>query len=83
MTLVGLEPASLFRRTPRQSQFNDLVASFREMWRGAEWTGNTLGTVSSHTLAGASTICLCGGSHYLLLPHQLTNGRLEAAVNGL
>lgn len=39
-----------------------------------------MGTVSSHTLAGASTICLCGGSHYLLLPHQLTNGRLEAAV---
>lgn len=42
-----------------------------------------LGIVSSHTLAGASTICLCGGSHYLLLPHQLTNGLLEAAVNGV
>lgn len=42
-----------------------------------------LGTVSSHTLAGASTICLRGGSHYLLLPHQLTNGLLEAAVNGV
>lgn len=42
-----------------------------------------LGTVSSHTLAGASTICLCGGNHYLSLPRQLTNGMLEAAVNGV
>lgn len=42
-----------------------------------------LGTVSSHILAGASTICLCGGSHYLSLPCQLTNGMLEAAVNGV
>lgn len=42
-----------------------------------------LGTVSSHTLAGVGTICLYSGGHYSLPPHQQTNGRLEAAVNGL